>query len=268
MIEPQNERNDMLRSIKDMEHYAIAATDGLIGHVRDFYFDDESWTIRYLVVETGDNTARRKVLISPIAVTTPNWTEKVFPVALTRVQVAKSPDIDTDKPVSRQQEMGYLGYYGYGNYWGGGGLWGGGLYPDMLQGGLQPTAVRTAAHQNEDPHLRSSNTVMRYYVHATDGDIGHVQGMLVDDRTWAIRYMVVNTSNWYLGHKVLIAPEWIQDVYWQESKLNVAITRQAVKDAPAYDEASTLEREQEASLYQHHRREAYWLREHRPSATR
>ncbi|MEP6548566.1 MAG: PRC-barrel domain-containing protein [Gammaproteobacteria bacterium] len=258
----------MLRSIKDMEHYAIAATDGIIGHVKDFYFDDEAWAIRYLVVETGDSTAHRKVLISPIAVTTPNWPEKVFPVALTRAQVAKSPDIDTDKPVSRQQEAGYLGYYGYGTYWGGGGLWGGGLYPDMLQGGLQATASKTAAHQNDDPHLRSANAVMRYYVHATDGDIGHVQGMLVDERTWAIRFIVVDTSNWYVGHKVLIAPEWIQDVFWLESILNVAITRQAVKDAPAYDAASTLDREQEESVYQHHRREAYWLREHRPSSTR
>lgn len=258
----------MLRSIKDIEHYAIAATDGVIGRVRDFYFDDEAWAIRYLVVETDGSTPRRKVLISPIAVNAPNWAEKVLPVAISRAQVAQSPDIDTDKPVSRQQEQGYLGYYGYGNYWGGGGLWGGALYPDMLQGGLQATASQTDAHQNDDPHLRSANAVMRYYVHATDGDIGHVQGMLFDERTWAIRFIVVDTSNWYLGHKVLIDPEWIQDVYWQESKLNVAITRQAVKAAPAYDAAGVLDREQEASIYQHHRREAYWLREHRLSAMR
>jgi hypothetical protein len=258
----------MLRSIKDMEHYAIAATDGFIGHVKDFYFDDEAWAIRYLVVETDGSTSHRRVLISPIAVNQPNWAEKIFPVAITRAQVAKSPDIDTDKPVSRQQEMGYLGYYGYGNYWGGGGLWGGGLYPDMLQSGRGATTAQVADHQHDDPHLRSANAVMRYYVHATDGDIGHVQGMLVDERTWAIRFIVVDTSNWYLGHKVLIAPEWIQDVYWQESKLNVSITRQAVKDAPAYDDASALDREGETSIYQHHRREAYWLRENRPPATR
>lgn len=256
----------MLRSIKDMEHCAIAATDGQIGHVRDFYFDDETWAIRYLVVETGDSTPHRKVLISPIAVNAPNWAEKVIPVAITRAQVARSPDIDTDKPVSRQQEAGYLGYYGYGYYWGGGGLWGGGLYPDMLLGGQQLTPSRAAEHQHDDPHLRSANAVMRYYVHATDGDIGHVEGMLVDERTWAIRFIVVNTSNWYLGHKVLIAPEWIQDVFWAESKVNVTITRQAVKDAPAYDAASTFDREQETSVYQHHGREPYWLREGRPPA--
>jgi hypothetical protein len=253
----------MLHSIKDMELYAVVATDGVIGRVKDFYFDDAAWAIRYLVVETDESNAHRKVLISPIAVNAPNWAEKSFSVAITRAQVAKSPDIDTDKPVSRQQEMGYLGYYGYGNYWGGGGLWGGGLYPDILQAGRGTTKSQIAAHQHDDPHLRSANAVMRYYVHATDGDIGHVQGLLVDERTWAIRYIIVNTSNWFLGHSVLIAPEWVQDFYWQESKLNVATTRQAVKNAPAYDSTKPFDREQEMGIHQHYGREAYWLREDR-----
>ena len=133
----------MLRSIKDMEGSTIGATDGIIGQVKDFYFDDEAWVIRYLVVDAGEGQARRRVLISPISIGQPNWSEKIFPVCLTRKQVSNSPDIDTDKPVSRQQEMGYLGYYGYGSYWGGGGLWGAGLYPDVLQAGLQHRGSRT-----------------------------------------------------------------------------------------------------------------------------
>ncbi len=265
----------MLRSMQDMEHYSIRAADGIVGQVKDFYFDDQAWVIRYLVVETGASPSLRKVLISPIAIGQPNWSEKVFPVALTRAQVRNSPDIDTDKPVSRQHEMGYLGYYGYQNYWGGGGLWGGGLYPDMLQAGLADAAgiAKNKMHHHagsaasvtpplhDDPRLRSGNEVMRYYVHATDGDVGHVQGILVDEKTWAIRYIIVNTSNWWLGHKVLIAPQWIEDVYWAESKLNVAITRQAVKDAPLYDTTTALSRDQEASIFHHYGREGYWPRE-------
>ena len=127
----------MLRSIKDLEDCTIGATDGIIGRVRDFYFDDEAWVIRYLVVGAGEGGPQRRVLISPISIGQPNWSEKILPVSLTRKQVSNSPDIDTDKPVSRQQEMGYLGYYGYGSYWGGGGLWGASLYPDVLQAGLQ-----------------------------------------------------------------------------------------------------------------------------------
>jgi hypothetical protein len=248
----------MLRSMKDMEDYTVGATDGIIGRVRDFYFDDEDWVIRYLVVETGDGSAQRKVLISPISIGQPNWTEKVLPVSLTRTQVQNSPDIDTNKPVSRQHEMGYLGYFGYGAYWGGGGLWGAGIYPDELQAGLQAGALSTAG---DDVHLRSGNAIMRYYVHASDGDIGHVQGLIVDEKSWAIRYVIVNTSNWWMGHEVIIAPEWIDGVDWLDSKLSINLTRQSVKDSPSYDPNVPLSREHEAGTHAHYGRSGYMPRD-------
>jgi len=233
--------------MKDVEGFAIHATDGILGLVKDFYFDDESWVVRYFVVETGLWHANRRTLISPMSMGIPQWSERLVPTTLTQTQVENSPDIDTDKPVSRQHEIGYSGYYGYPNYWGGGGLWGAGIYPDVLQAGLGPsTASRgnerqhrlsgltrnatTDARRKDDLHLRSANSVMRYYVQASDGDIGHVAGILVDEETWAIRYFIVNTSNWWLGHSVLIAPEWIDAVYWAESKLVVAMTRQTIKN--------------------------------------
>jgi hypothetical protein len=268
----------MLRNIKDLEHFTIGAADGAIGRITDFYFDDEAWVIRYLVVDTEETTPRRSVLISPIAIGQPDWSEQVFPTALTMAQVKGSPDIDTHKPVSRQQEMGYSGYYGYGNYWGGGGLWGAGLYPDILQAGRQakessvadrsarlhqahrgvePAAAQgSAAAQGrfDDSHLRSGNGVMRYYVHATDGDIGHVDGLLIDEKSWAIRYIVVNTSNWWLGHQVIISPQWIDEVSWAESTVSVDLTRQAIKDSPPYDVALPPDREQEANIHRHYGR--------------
>ena len=133
--------------------------------------------------------------------------------------------------------MGYLGYYGYGNYWGGGGLWGAGFYPDILQAGLQHTGSSPGnleRHQHDDPHLRSGNAVMRYYVHASDGDIGHVEGFLVDEKSWAIRYIIINTSNWWLGHQVIIAPQWIDDVNWAESTVSVDL------DAPGCKRLTAL----------------------------
>jgi hypothetical protein len=117
----------MLHSMTDIENCTIGATDGFIGHVKDLYFDDEAWVTRYLIVETGEWLSRRRVLISPIALTQPNWQEKILPAAITQDQVKRGPNIDTDKPVSRQHEIGYLGYYGYPYYWGGGGLWGASL---------------------------------------------------------------------------------------------------------------------------------------------
>jgi hypothetical protein len=259
----------MLRSMKDMEDYTIGATDGIIGRVRDFYFDDEDWVIRYLVVETADGAPQRKVLISPISIGQPNWSEKILPVSLTKIQVQKSPDIDTNKPVSRQHEMGYLGYFGYGAYWGGGGLWGASPYPDELQAGLQDAALRTAAgHQSDDVHLRSGNEIMRYYVHASDGDIGHVQGLIVDEKSWAIRYIIVNTSNWWLGHEVIIAPEWIDEVDWLDSKLSINLTRQSIKDSPPYDPNVPLSREHESGTHDHYGRPGYMPRESKRPAVK
>ncbi len=243
----------MLHALKDLEGFAIDAIDGHVGKVVDFYLDDAAWTIRYLVVALGEAHPRRKVLISPISVNEPDWQGKMFPVALTRAQVAGSPDIDTDKPVSRQQEMGYLGYYGYGAYWGGGGLWGAGVYPDVLQAGRQAAidgSGDTGTHA--DPHLRSGNALLRYYVHATDGDIGHVAGMLVDERTWAIRWLVVNTSNWWLGHAVLVAPTWVTDVSWTESTVSVGLNRHEVKHSPHYDPKVPLAADLESELQRHY----------------
>jgi len=267
----------MLRSMHDLEDYAIHATDGIIGHVKDFYFDDEAWVIRYLVVDTGSWLSSRKVLISPIALGHPDWAKKVLPVSITKEQVKNSPHIDTDKPVSRQHEMRYLGYYGYPYYWGGAGLWGGGAYPGMMltgYGGLASTPyaegpeaaeaheqAEAARHQDDDLHLRSCKAVVGYHLQATDGDIGHVQGMLVDEETWAIRYMIVDTSNWWLGHKVLIAPQWIKDVSWPDATVSVDLTRQMVKDAPPYDPAAQLDRAQETGIYEHYDRPGYWAAE-------
>ncbi|MEO8921879.1 MAG: PRC-barrel domain-containing protein [Caldimonas sp.] len=263
----------MLRSAKDIEGFAVGATDGVIGHVKDFYFDDKTWVVRYVVVDAGEWLSSRKVLISPIAIGDPDWTERLLPVSITKEQVRGSPDIDIDKPVSRQHEMQYSGYYGYPYYWGGAGYWGGGMYPNLMMPGYggfgSPQAIRieeqqaiaraeAARREQGDPHLRSCNAVTRYHIHASDGAIGHVNGMLVDDQTWAVRYLIVDTSNWWLGHQVLIAPQWIKDVSWFDGSVSLDLTRQAVKDAPAYDPTASLNRREEARLYEHYGRSAYW----------
>ncbi|MEO6623250.1 MAG: PRC-barrel domain-containing protein, partial [Burkholderiaceae bacterium] len=125
----------MLRNLKELHDYAIGATDGEIGHVKDLYLDDHAWVVRYLVVETGGWLSGRKVLISPMAIGKPNWAGRSLPVSITKEQVKNSPGVDTDKPVTRQHELEYSGYYGYPYYWGGGGFWGGGMYPGLMLAG-------------------------------------------------------------------------------------------------------------------------------------
>jgi uncharacterized protein YrrD len=253
----------MLRNVTDLRGYAIRATDGVIGHVDDFYFDDEAWAIRYLVVETGRWLPDRQVLISPISIGHPDWSAQLLPVFLTKAQVKGSPDIDTKQPVSRAHEAAYHGYFGYPFYWGGAGLWGMGAYPgsltaeDAIEAELR--ANRSMATPSPDDYrLRSCKDLVGHHVGATDGEIGHVQDLLVDDHTWAIRYLIVNTSHWWGEHQVLISPQWIESVSWPDSTVVVALTRKAVKEAPAYDPAAQLDRQQEQAMYEHYGRPGYW----------
>lgn len=256
----------MLRNTQELKSYAIGATDGEIGKVADIFFDDQSWVVRYLVVDTGSWLTSRKVLISPYAVQRADWDDKRLPVSLSMEQVKNSPNIDTDLPVSRQHEMAYADYYRYPYYWGAEGFWGDGLYyptePERSTDAELHAQAERARHQSDDPHLRSCKSVVGYHIHASDGDIGHVQSMLVDEGTWAIRYLVVDTSNWWMGHKVLVPPEWITNVNWADSSVTINLSRETVKNSPRYESSEDLNRSHELELYSHYGRPSYWEREH------
>lgn len=260
----------MLRSMQELKNYTLGATDGEMGHVSDFLFDDGDWVIRYLVVDTGSWLSRRQVLISPYSLLEADWLHKRLPVRINKDQVRNSPDIDTAKPVSRQHEMRYADYYGYPYYWGGAGLWGDSMFVPMMapgSAGMSPSDIATmaAAQQTrDDPHLRSCQAVVGYHIHGSDGDIGHVQGMLVDEDTWALRYLVVDTSNWWGGHQVLIAPKWIDSISWADSKVNLKLSRQAIQDSPLFESTAELNRQYELDLYRHYQHSGYWEQENGP----
>ena len=259
----------MLRNTRDLNGTDVKASDGPVGDAEDFYFDDQAWVVRYVVVDTGSWLDSRRVLVSPMLFSVPDWELRKLDVARTREQIRNGPDIDTQRPVSRQHEVDYMAYYNTPAYWGGNGLWGGAMTPDLMPGydagyvphDGPPHPPPDADGRNlglwtadEDPHLRSCKAVTGYYLHALDGDIGHVDGFLLDDRTWAIRYLVVNTSNWWLGHQVLIAPTWIDAISWPERSVTVSLTRQAIRSAPTYDPLVQPDRAQELQLYQHYGR--------------
>jgi hypothetical protein len=196
-----------------------------------------------------------------------DWMHKRLPVRINRDQVKNSPDIDTQKPVSRQHETTYANYYGYPYYWGGSDLWGDNPhFPAMTPAGgeigdAELAKVVASHHAKDDPHLRSCEAIVGYHIHARDGDIGHVQGMLVDEDTWALRYLVVETTNWWRGHQVLISPNWIQSISWADSKVTVNLNRHAIKDSPRFDSTAELNRQHEMDLYRHYERLAYWAKE-------
>lgn len=255
----------MLRSLKDLERYTVVASDGELGRVANFLFDDERWAIRYLVVEPTLFFQGPRVLISPVLFRRADWATRSFHLALTQEQIRKSPSVDTDKPVSRQHERDHFRYYGYPYYWAYSGLWGLGNYPGLLAPWDEPRP----AHEEPigDVHLRSAREVTGYDIQGTDGAIGDVVDFAVDDETWALRYLVVDTSHGWFGKKVLVAPEWASRISWTEKKVYVALTREAIKTSPAWDPAAAIHRQYESQLYDHYGRAAYWAKDQPPQAT-
>jgi sporulation protein YlmC with PRC-barrel domain len=247
-----------MHRVSDLRGLTIAATDGDIGSLDDVYFDSRTWRIRYLVVDTGTWLAGRRVSVAPHVAQVPDLDGKRLPVALTRAQVEGSPDVSTTPPVSRQQEIAWHAYYGYPLYW---------ATPDLLGttpllAGPDPrtaaAAEELAARESGEAHLHSAQEVRGFYIGAADGDVGHVADFLVDVESWTIRYLVVDTSNWWTGKHVLIAPGWITDVSWDDSKVYTTLTQAAIKSSPEYDLTTPVQREYERRLYGHYRRPSYW----------
>jgi len=257
----------MLRSIESLYGWTLTALDGEIGTVVQAYFDDEAWGVRYLVVNTGSWMEKRQVMISPYSIKRLDFGSGTAHVNLTRQQVRDSPDIDTDKPVSRQHEARYIGYYGHPRYWGGAYLWGVGAYPAFAtieaaqRNASEAFAGNDAQADNhtDDVHLRSTKEVRGYHIDAADGSIGHVSGFLFDDVSWAIRYLTVDTRNWWPGGKeVLVATRWIDLVEWGGSIVYTRLTRDAIKNSPEYDGALPPSRHYEETLHKYYRKGRYW----------
>jgi sporulation protein YlmC with PRC-barrel domain len=248
----------MLIKAKTLKGYKLNGLDGEVGKVKEFYFDDQHWAIRYLVADTGNWLTGSQVLISPYALVAVNKEAEHINIDLTKKQIEDSPSLDSDKPVSRQFELDYYGYYGYPMYWGGSYMWG--AYPYIVHD-RDKWRGSTQNGKAWDPHLRSTYNVSDYQIQTKDGDIGHVEDFIIDDETWAIRYLIIDTKNWWPGKKVLVSPKWIERVSWSESKVFVNLTRENIKQSPEYTEESMLTRDYETKLHRHYNRQGYWFDE-------
>lgn len=246
----------MLHRLKTLKEYKLDSLDGEMGHVNDFYFDDQHWTIRYLVADTGSWLRGRQVFISPHSLVAAIKEEKHIAVDLTRKRIEESPSLASDKPVSRQFEMDYYGYYGWAPYWGGSLAWGHYPVPMAL---MDPAGDKSNSPEKEwDSHLRSMQEVTGYSIQADDGMIGHVEDFILDDETWTIRYLIVDTRNWWPGKKVLVSPHWIDKVSWSDSKVFIHLPCDAIKRSPEYTEESLITRDYETALHRHYQINGYW----------
>lgn len=250
----------MLYRVEKLIGMSVGASDGDIGKIKDIYFDDHRWAVRYLVIETGDWLDEREVLISPFVIESIDWDDRKVHANLTKQKIQDSPPSDTHMPISRQHEVDLRNHYGYPEYWSGLMLWGTTPFPMVPVDDVasdQNIDVESAVVHG-DPHLRSIKEVTGYHLKASDDTIGHLQDFMVENGSWAIRYILVDTRDWWPGKHVLIPPQWIRRLDWGEKTVTVDVTRATVQEAPEYDSTAKFSRAYEKSLYEHYDRPSYW----------
>lgn len=252
-----------------LKGYKIEATDGHLGTVKTFLFDDKTWKIRWLVIDTGFWLSGRQVLVAPSAIGTPDHERQHLPIALTKEQIEASPGIMQDQPVTMQMQRNLYDYYGWDPYWGPNFFGASSFAPYALGGAFAGVRVPEPGHEygsesaaeaatiqyetdDGDPHLRSMTALRGYHIHATDGSIGHVENFLVDDVAWAIRYVIVDTSNWWVGAHVLIAPYAVKDIDWGDHQVHLSLSRDDVRSSPGWDPAAVIDRAYQEDLHRHY----------------
>jgi hypothetical protein len=237
----------MLRSIRELQAFTIRATDGDIGRVDHFLFDDAQWTLRYVVVDTGEWLPGRRVLVSPRNVAHINVGSHTVELDLTKERIYGSPGIDEAMPVSRQKETEFHDYYDYPYYWtflGGTGSRAAWSHPAGAV--LPPLPGRPARggqrQAGSDPHLRSSKEIAGYAVQASDGEMGYVRDAIVDDENWMVRYVVIRTGSWLGGHDVMVPAGRVTQIDWEGSRVHFDGTRDEIRNSAHYDPATVLNR--------------------------
>ena len=238
----------MLHNMKELSSYDILATDGSIGTVHDLLIDDKYWTVRYLVVDTMKWLPGRKVLISPMSINDFDFVNGNVALSLTKEMIKNSPSIDADLPVSKKYEIEYNNYFGLRPYWSGEKAWGSYFYPTELAREPVNNDVIGEVEDPESSNLRSFKEISGYGIEAKDGDIGHVENFVINDKTWNVRYLVVDTKNWWPGKHVLVSPHWINYISWVDKVVHIDLSRDTIKNGPEYDPNQSISKEFEDEL--------------------
>jgi sporulation protein YlmC with PRC-barrel domain len=243
------------RRVRDITKVALYGHDGQVGTVQELYFDDQNWAVRYLVVRTGGWLLGRDVLIAPVAIKRINDSDGSMRINLTKDQIEHAPSLGSAKAISRQFEEAYYKHFQWAPYW----------QPDTTLWGSPVPYLDPAAMNPDDPalleadeqsHLRGSFEVTGYRIHAKDGEIGHIEDLVVDDEDWIVRYVEVDTRNWLPGKKVLIQSGRIQQIDWENQSVTMSLTRYAIESAPPYDPSMLITPDYEVQLFKHYGKDA------------
>lgn len=222
----------MNRSVKHLHTYTLVARDGELGSIREMYFDDKNWTIRYLISDLERFPEKDKAAISPVSVEDIDWKNGTIRVDLPKNVVADSPEVDVEKPFNRSKERQLNSYYHFPTYWSGIGLWGNHVYPGLLAE-ESPTEEeeRSGGDQENRVYVHRAKEACGYTIEATDGEIGHVEDLVIEEKTWEIQFLVIDTRNWLPGKKVIVDTHWLDEVNWQDGTVKVSLPRNAIRGA-------------------------------------
>jgi uncharacterized protein YrrD len=213
-----------MHTLEALSGGSVLATDGEIGHVRNFLFDDRTWIVRYVVVDVRSWMSRHDVLIAVSALDEPTWASPFFRANLTREQVRNSPDVDSEKPVARQQEIAMREYYGWPTW-------------TKLNFELPPISLPAGrdfpARASANGHLRSVNDLTGYAVWSDGRDVGRLENFIVDKSSWHLGYLDVKTGNWLYSHALLIPTPWVKNISWADHRVNLRHAPEAQKDSVA-----------------------------------
>jgi uncharacterized protein YrrD len=236
----------VLRKLSDLKGYSFQAKNDEMGRLKQVYFDDQLWKVRYLIVQTGSWLLGKEVLLVPAVITGIDDNSKAIQVNLSRKQIKNAPSVDSEQPVSEHYQQQYYSYYEWEPYW----------ITDPL---FQATPVSPPLFiqpetptEPENPHLRSSDEVSGYRLDTPSGSIGHVADIILDDQEWTVRYLEIDTRNWLPGKHVLVSPAWVQKIDWVDQQVQVELSRELVLSAPEYDSSKHISRDYQLALFKHY----------------
>ncbi|QDU80029.1 PRC-barrel domain protein [Polystyrenella longa] len=240
----------MLISCNILPGYKLKAIDGDFGTITDLLFDDENKMIRYFVVNCGGWLNREEVLLSPVAFEEPDHEAFTISTILSKHAIEDAPAIESNPPVSKQSQSDLADYFDWPMFWS--------HIPEQLSHRLSFDESEVEAGESHDMHLRSLKEIRGYTIKCNEGDLGHVEELIVDTDTWTLRYLTIDTGVWLPGKKVIIGIDWLSDICWEEQSASIDLSREQVKDAPIYNPRSPINREYETKVYDYYGRPTYW----------
>jgi hypothetical protein len=242
----------MKHSIKELLGYDIEAMDGTKAQVKDFLFDEETWIIRYLEADFGNLFNSKRILIPRMLLKNSNIGDKKFYVDINKNRLESYPKPEDELTVSRRYEEELHKYYGLDTYWGfsypypGAGATTGLGTSDYISPRASRVPSSLVDEEDLGTSLHSFNEVKGYSIQAVDGDLGHIDDLIIDDVDWQVAFFVVDTSNWMpWSKKVILDINQIDDISFARKLASVNLHTDTIKNAPEYDSSRPLDSQYE-----------------------